>query len=94
MIPCDSYYLLLYLSVAISEGRNRSVLFFPCPSGVGSVGEWVGEQTSGYFPPVNTTSFVGEILVAPVLIERVGNCVNLCKTVTYNFLILSRAGTV
>lgn len=27
MILCDSHYLLLYLSVAISEGRNRIILF-------------------------------------------------------------------
>lgn len=88
MILCDSYYLLPYPSVAISDSRNRGICLFLALLGLEVLLHRVGGQASGHVPPsMNMTSFVGE-MVASVFTERAGNCVNVCKTVIHNSLML------
>lgn len=73
---CGSYSLLLNPLVAISVGRNRSVLSFLALLNLKVLlNQWV--VSHGYFPPVNMTNFVGETLVAPVCQKQLEKCVSV-----------------
>lgn len=72
--------------MAISDSRNRGTCLFLALLGLEVLLHRVGGQASGHVPPMNMTSFVGEV-VASVFTERVGNCVNVCKTVIHNSLM-------